>query len=288
MKKTIAFVLLLGGLAVFYYQFSERARQSESVPEGVEPPWSAEQQEPDEPLIRHPIPEVIPQTEVPPATDTESQDAAVVPETVEPAPESGPVLALPGLDESDGPVVQEFARLFPGREFGELFYPEAIIRRFVVTVDNLPREKLPRSKYIFVRPVGGRFLVTGEDDPVYIETENYRRYTPFVALVDAIEPSAVVAVYARLYPLFQQAYEDLGYPTAYFNDRMIDVIDHLLATPEVAGPIRLVRPRVLYQFADPALESLSAGQKILLRIGPDNAALIKAKLRELRQALASE
>jgi hypothetical protein len=79
----------------------------------------------------------------------------------------------------------------------------------------------------------------------------------------------------------------LGYPDKYFNDRAIEVIDHLLATPEVEGPLNLVQPRVLYEFADPKLERLSAGQKILLRMGPDHRLKLKAKLREIRHALVS-
>jgi len=59
----------------------------------------------------------------------------------------------------------------------------------------------------------------------------------------------------------------------------------LLATPQPAEPIELLRPNVMYTFADPALESLSAGQKILIRMGPDNAAAIKIKLKELRTAV---
>jgi hypothetical protein len=97
----------------------------------------------------------------------------------------------------------------------------------------------------------------------------------------------MVAVYVHYYPLIQAAYEDLGYPDAYFNDRLIDVIDHLLETPDIDGRIALVRPHVLYKYADPQLEALSAGQKVLIRVGPQNAARLKLKLRELRQALTN-
>ena len=54
-----------------------------------------------------------------------------------------------------------------------------------------------------------------------------------------------------------------------------------------AGPVKLVRPKVLYQFADPELEGLSAGQKIMVRMGPENAAKVKAKLREIRRELVT-
>jgi hypothetical protein len=89
-------------------------------------------------------------------------------------------------------------------------------------------------------------------------------------------------VYERLYPLFQQAYEDLGYPGKYFNDRLVETIDDMLQAPEVAAPIQLVQPKVFWEYADASLESRSAGQKLLIRMGPANARLIKAKLRDFR------
>lgn len=85
--------------------------------------------------------------------------------------------------------------------------------------------------------------------------------------------------------MFQQAYQDLGYPGRYFNDRFVEVIEHLLDAPEVRGPIRLLQPKVFYTFADPDLEALSTGQRILIRIGPDNAMKVKAKLKELRRII---
>jgi hypothetical protein len=98
---------------------------------------------------------------------------------------------------------------------------------------------------------------------------------------------AAVEIYAQAYPLFQQAYEQLGYPGKYFNDRLVEAIDDLLAAPEVDAPLKLMQPKVLYEFADPDLETRSAGQKILIRMGKDNALKVKAKLREVRQELAA-
>ena len=155
----------------------------------------------------------------------------------------------------------------------------------IMAVDNLPGAKLPR-KQLSTRPVPGRFGVSGEGDTLYLSPANFSRYTPFVQLVESVDTEPLVSLYVEIYPLFQQAYEELGYPSAYFNDRLIDVIDHLLDTPDINEPVRLVRPKVLYQFADPQLEALSAGQKILIRVGPDNASRLKAKLRDLRAALS--
>lgn len=103
----------------------------------------------------------------------------------------------------------------------------------------------------------------------------------------------------KLYPLFQQACQDLGDPQGYFNDRLVEVIDRLLATPEPAGPlaVRLTdvkgpiasqRPWVRHEFVDPALQALPAGSKMLLRMGPDNERRLKARPVQWRSAIPRE
>jgi hypothetical protein len=106
-------------------------------------------------------------------------------------------------------------------------------------------------------------------------------------VVRSTDTTVLANTYFRLYPLFQQAYEDLGYPGQYFNDRLVEVIDDMLKAPEIPGPIQLTQPKVFYEYADPKLESLSAGQKLLIRMGPANEAIMKAKLRELRRNLVN-
>jgi len=102
-----------------------------------------------------------------------------------------------------------------------------------------------------------------------------------------VDSKKLVSVYVHLYPLFQQAYVELGYPDGYFNDRLVQVIDNLLAAPAPPEPVRLAQPSVLFVYADPELESLSAGQKMLLRMGPENAAAVKNKLRQIRTEVTS-
>jgi hypothetical protein len=138
-----------------------------------------------------------------------------------------------------------------------------------------------------VKPVTGLPVTETVGEDLVLSPRNAARYQPYLRLADAVPTDALVAVYARFYPLFQQQYEKLGYPGKYFNDRAVEVIDHLLATPAVQEPLLLLQPRVLYVFADPKLESLSAGQKIILRMGRENREKLKSKLREIRQALTS-
>ena len=115
--------------------------------------------------------------------------------------------------------------------------------------------------------------------------ENYARYEPFVALVSNIDAKTLVSFYRGLEPLFQQSYEELGQPDASFNTRLTEVIEHLLQTPTPRGEIALVQPSVLYRYADERLEKLSAGQKLLIRMGVDNATVVKGKLREIQAEL---
>jgi hypothetical protein len=136
-----------------------------------------------------------------------------------------------------------------------------------------------------VKSTPGETVVSNQGDATTLSVSNYARYAPFVHLVETTDPKTLAAVYFRLYPLFQQAYEDLGYPGRFFNDRLVEVIDHLLAAPEPQGPIELVQPKVFYQYADRNLEDLSAGQKLMIRMGPANEGILKAKLRDLRSEL---
>ena len=128
-------------------------------------------------------------------------------------------------------------------------------------------------------------MIANQGDTTTLGAANAVRYAPFIHLVESTDPKTLATVYFHLYPLFQQSYEDLGYPGRFFNDRLVEVIDHLLAAPEPQGPIELVQPKVFYQFADPKLEDLSAGQKLMVRMGPANERALKAKLRDFRTEL---
>ena len=205
---------------------------------------------------------------------------------------------IPPLDASDASIEGAAADLLGAEAVLGLVNPGDYIRKIVATVDNLARARTSARLWP-VQPTPGRFTVRQEADRTYLSAENFQRYTPFVSLAASVDTGKLVALYVRFYPLFQQAYEELGYPQQYFNDRVIDVIDNLLAAPDPGETIELVlppqdpsvevaRPWVLYEYADPALRSLSAGQKILVRMGTGNADRVKAKLRELRKRLAAE
>jgi hypothetical protein len=224
---------------------------------------------------------------LPAVTATTVAPEATVPAIRNPLPEAsgGATPALPALDESDAPLHDALGDLMGKPAVDRIFKPELLVRHIVVSIDNLSRRHLA-VELRPTKPLAGSFIATGNDQQGTIDVANFQRYVPYVQSVQALDMKRLAALYVRFYPLFQQAYQSLGYPNGYFNDRLVLTIDNLLAAPDITTDIALVRPNVMFQFADPKLEDLSAGQKLMLRMGPSNAAIIKAKLRELRAQVA--
>lgn len=254
--------------ALFWWQ-RQAPPPVETTAPAVEPQVTETQ--PAAPAIKYPIESVAP-----------TQDDAAAPASEQAAERIDDALVnLLGRD-----AVASFLRItdFPTRA--------------AATVDNLARTHASPKMWP-VNPVPTRFTVEGSGEDRVISDENSKRYVPFVHFVESVDVARAVALYRKHYALFQRAYEDLGYPNAYFNDRLVAVIDNLLATPDPAGPLKVkltelksdaerVRPWVHYRFVDPELEALSAGQKMLLRTGPDNRQRLKAKLREIRQYITGK
>ncbi len=192
---------------------------------------------------------------------------------------------LPTLADSDPAIQESLAEVF-GRTLENFVVPKELIRHIVVTVDNLPRRKTAVTRWP-LKPTAGKFTVN-DGVELTLSEDNAARYAPLIKVIQGSDAVQIAAIYRRYYPLFQQAYVDLGYPNGYFNNRLIEVIDHLLATPELTGTVKLTQPSVFYTFADPTLEERSAGQKVLLRMGNANAAIVKLKLRELRREVAKQ
>ena len=224
--------------------------------------------------------------QTPAATQPQTPPPSTEPPIKNPVGEATPSQPLPDLANSDQPTKEALGGVF-GRALDPFLVPKNIIRNVVVTIDNLPRKKTAVQMWP-IKPLGGELTTSGNGDEVALTAANSARYEPLIKIVQSTDTAQLAAMYRQYYPLFQEAYVGLGYPEGYFNDRLVEVIDHLLATPDVTGPVLLRRPSVNYEFVDPELENRSAGQKMLIRLGPQNAALVKAKLRELRKAIAKQ
>ncbi len=196
---------------------------------------------------------------------------------------------------SAGAVAQAIIDLLGRETVAKFLQLEEFPRRFAATLDNLGRSHAPHLLWP-VMPADGRLLVEEREGVVHISADNASRYTAFVLMAEKVNAARAADLYIRMYPLLQRAYEEQGFPHRYFNDRVIAVIDLLLATPEpeypvrlqlteVKGPIPSLHPWTRYEYADPALESLTAGQKMLVRMGAVNQRRLKAKLAEVRKEL---
>lgn len=280
----IAVVILLAVLGYFGWQQFGASQPSSLVsapsqsPAAMAPPVVAP--EPTAPAVDEPAAIENPIE----ALETEEAPASSVP--------------LPGLNDSDSAVTEQLTALIGRKNVLSFLQLDGFVRRVVATVDNLARSQAS-SKLWPVNPTPERFTTrkAGAGNETAIHPDNSQRYAPLVRMIESVDTAQAVAVYRGLYPLFQQAYEELGFPNGYFNDRLVQVLDHLIATPlqteplavmlvEVKGTVPSLRPWVRYEFADPELEAMSAGRKMLLRTGPDNQRRLLSKLKDIRQRVA--
>lgn len=260
---------LIGVIGVFFLTEEKPVPDTapvEAVPESLLTPAPVQDEKPI-------------QYEIPPVTSSQEQEPTT--------PSEPPPPPLPELGKSDPDVLAALSGVMGESSYIELFFAEKIIERFVVTVDNMTSPAIP-AKSNLLKPAAGKFLVqqTGKNEWV-LDPENYQRYELYFTLLESIKLEDLVSLYVRHYPLFQQAYENLGYPDGYFNDRLIEVLDHLLEAPEITEPVVLTRRIISYHYKDKQLENLSAGQKIMLRIGSENANRMRSLITSLRKLIVA-
>jgi hypothetical protein len=235
-----------------------------------------------------------------PASPPEVPDTTPAPDLVyEPvAPTEAEEVSLPMLMESDPVVLESLGGLLGEPAVAEYIVSDNVISRLVATIDMLGGRQVSSVVQAVQGPASGfgvtvndfpESVITNEEgDPIpqfIIDPSNYARYTPYVETLEALDTAELIANYRSLYPLFQDAYRQMGYADADFDARLVEIIDEMLATPDVTGSVNLIKPEAVFLFADPALESLSAGQKILVRMGSENAARVKSKLADIRASL---
>lgn len=234
-----------------------------------------------------PQPEALPS---PPVAAPEPAASVEAPARYPPPAPSAPATpgepALPSLDASDDDALFALIGLIGNENVRDWLYKEHLIERIVATVDALPRAKVAQRVWP-LRPVPGNFTVADADQRQVMASANAERYGLYVRAFDALDTQASVALYRRWYPLFQSAYRQLGYPRGNFHDRLIEVIDHLLAAPEATDDTAVAFDGQLWRFVDPSLESASIGHKLMLRLGSAQERTVKLKLRRFRVALTT-
>lgn len=230
---------------------------------------------------------IQPQQPEPATAETEVEVAPPPVEVAveEPEPETEPAVQLPSLNNSDGFVLENLRGLQNGMQLIGLLRSEQLVRSFVVLVDNVSRDSFPQTGLPY-QGMSEEMQVRSLDDNLYVmEQAAHGRFDTIIDTFVAVDTAAAMAIYRLLSPLMQQAYAELGYGDSDFDVVLRRAIRNVLDMEPPAGPYQLVKPSVMYLYADAAIENLSTVEKQLVRLGPENTQKLKQKLRAFLAAL---
>ena len=251
--------------------------------------WPSKEEEPvaPEPEVIQPdaeapveeVPDVFETKPAPPPLELEEPDEVPpMPEPVEPDPEP--------LDVSDPAIKSSLQEISTATDdsVNRMIVNEGLLQRFVVSVTNLANDEMAPNHQLLTPPEQ-TFRVYSQAGKQWIDAASYKRYTPYVNMLESFESEALLGMYDIYKGDIQDKYAEIGDLNKNFNEVVLDAIDQLLDTPEVPVPVEVYTDSVTYKYTDPRLENLNEPQKQLLRTGPDNMRRIKAKLREIKVLL---
>lgn len=235
-----------------------------------------------------PKPAVIEVPVEPEVVATEQEPQEQQEQLAEPEPEYEEPLSLPEpIDISDAAVKTALLNESPNETFGRLLVNEGLLQRFVVYVTNLADNSIADNYQFLVAPEQD-FRVYQQAGKDWIDASSYKRYSPYVDILESLDTSSLMQLYQDYQPAINDIFGEISGSGGSFDRRINRAIDELLDTPEVPVPVEVYTDSVMYRYTDERLESLSAPQKQLLRTGPENMRRIKAKLREIKQVLEAE
>lgn len=295
MKKSVLSAVLVAAVLIVLatWWFAARdAKKSAQLQPAV--PAATPSAQPAAPTLPSTAPAPVGQA---PATGV-AQDPGSTPAQAQAAVPDPLALEVPAEPSAvDDLFVKTLTELVTRKSLKEFFQVDAMAKRVVATTDCLPRIHCSWTIWP-VQRTSGQFSVVPSADGKggTLSVNNSVRYSAFVQFAQSIDTPKWITLYRQVYPMLQKAYVDLGYPDGSFHDRLLQVIDHLLAAPvmskapllhllEVRGPIASLQPWLRYEYSDPALEALSAGQKTLIRLGAPHHQQMRIKLTSVRAAL---
>lgn len=237
------------------------------------------------------IPETKITQEVKPVVQEPVAEPEVAPLQEYEAPQTVEVEPLPALNNSHESLLESLKSLGSEGLFS-LLVTEELIRKFVLAVNGIQEGKVVYEYRPVISPqppfVVESFNVMVDGNEVTqerVDNKNFARYEPYVHALALLDTDATINLYKRYYPLLEEAFRELGLKKKNFHSVLIGAIDNLLAAPDIQGDLLLLRPKVFYQYADPALEKLPQTHKLMIRMGPENSRSVKASLRQLRAKL---
>jgi hypothetical protein len=188
------------------------------------------------------------------------------------------------LNQSD-PAVRELiaAAQVPGllREWSR---QKELLRMVVAAVDNIAQGESPVVQLAFLTPKE-KLSVIEKNGTTCLDPRSYRRYDALINVFMAIPDETLIFWYKKLSPTLEAAFRELGYPGITFAQRLKQASEQLDQVPVTRENAPLEKKILSYAFADSNLEDLNPAQKHFLRLGPQNVARIKKKLRRFISAL---
>ena len=206
------------------------------------------------------------------------------PVIIEPVVNAPPAKLLPSLDDSDPLALESAQQLSWLSSYGAMLNTKDIIRNFVTFIDNLARNELAAKFSPLIKPTA-KFSVIERDGELYLDPDSYQRFDIYVDIINSINVEFALDLYGTLKPLFEAAYQELGYPADAFDSTLDQALENALMAPIIREKIQLVAPSVMYKFSDPTLEQLPAAHKLMIRMGPQNMIKLRPKLQQIQAAL---
>jgi hypothetical protein len=190
---------------------------------------------------------------------------------------------LPALDESDETIRRMAAFLSKNPLFERLLATKGLVRAVSLVVQQIADGKTPADPLAVLRP-DTRLTILGAESG-RIDPQSYARWTPATRALVSIDPKDAAQLYVNVKLLLDDAYRDLGHPSANFDEGLVAAMQTLLATPTATADSELVRRPNYFEHTDPVLRGLRPVQKEFLLLGPDNRRQVEAWLHALASQL---
>lgn len=240
---------------------------------------------PEDAQPKPPVPVVAP-APTPVAVEPEIEEPTTPePPPPPPAPVEEP---LPRLEESDDAVRDALGDIPLGAAGQQYLIPGNIIERSASVVYLMAQGDVPYKLLPVSRPKAA-FPISDDGTRVVTDPAGFERYDALSQWLRSLDLEALLASTEWFIPLFREAWSYYGEDPAAFDMAVVMTLDLIITTPEVdLSEARLIRKEAVWIFEDPAIEGLAPIQKQVLRMGPDNAEIVKAKAAEARALWLSQ
>ncbi len=211
----------------------------------------------------------------------------LAPQEAEPVASPKARANLPALGNSDGFVRDALGGLGGGDLLRSWLSGGDLARRMASVLMAASEGGVPRALLASFAPKGPFEVEEDLEGRLWVKGSTFARYDSAGAFVDGLDARKAAAAFEAVEPLLERAWREVAPRNLSLRKATARATAQLLAVPlPLSGEdVEVVEKGAVYAYADPGLESLSAAQKQLLRMGPQNARLVQDKLRELRDAL---